>query len=665
MFVLFVRLAVKYMNLDNFFYDGNDLGLRYSAFSSTFKVWSPAALSVYAAIYDDAGVYNESGLVTNHETDNLHLMEKDPKTGVWAKQINGNLEGKFYLYKVKFEDGNIKWAADPYSRAVSANGQRMAVIDLEKTNPPGWKKGQKPPFTAGLWQDVVIYELHVRDFSIDENSGMKHKGKYLAFTERGTVTALGSPTGVDHLVKLGITHVHLLPVYDFASLNEIAADDPASNDQKYNWGYDPVHYNVPEGSYSTDPKNPTVRIFEFKSMVQALHDAGLRVIMDVVYNHTYQTGSYPFDSIVPGYFYRMTKKGMYANGSGCGNEVATERPMARKFIIDSCRYWASEYDIDGFRFDLMGLIDIDTMKTLTEELRRDIDPAILIYGEPWQAGGSVLPENLQTLKGTQKGHGFAVFNDNFRSAIKGGSDDNSRGFASGAACNEGGIVSGIKGSVNDFTSQANESINYVTAHDNLNLWDKMALSHGAENLQTTPYGLTEGKTDIFESDAVKSSLLANGIIFTSQGIPFFQAGDEFLRSKSGDHNSYKSPDSINMIRWENADRFRRIFDYYAGLIKLRKKYPAFRQTKKDDIERTIEVIQKENGGISFVIRGQGSAIFTAYNGSSQFIKFTLPSDFPVWLQVVNAKHAGTEILGEFSTSVTVEPLSMTVLIGGE
>ena len=649
---------------DGFYYDGNDLGLTYSAEQSGFKVWSPAAAAVSVALYDDPGVYNDAGKVINHETSSLYPMTKDPDTGVWSAVVKGNLEGRFYLYRAAFADGVQTWAADPYAKAVSANGQRMAIVDLAKTNPPGWKANSKPPFAAQAWQDAVIYELHVRDFSIDENSGMKHKGKYLAFTERGTTNSGGAATGVDHMVRLGITHVHLLPVYDFASINELAADG------QFNWGYDPVHYNVPEGSYSTDPGNPVLRITEFKAMVQALHDAGIRVIMDVVYNHTFQTGGWPFDAIAPGYYYRITDKGDYANGSGCGNEVASERPMARKFIIDSCRYWADEYNIDGFRFDLMGLIDIPTMKQLTEELRRD-DPSLIIYGEPWQAGGSILPKELQTLTGTQKGLGFAVFNDRIRTAIKGGSDDSSRGFASGEPSREAEIVLGVMGSVNCFTAEANESINYVTAHDNLNLWDKFALSHGAQDLAVSPCSMPEGRQDIFESNAVKSVLLANGIIFTSQGIPFFQAGDEFLRSKFGDCNSYMSSDSINKIRWENADRYQKIVDYYAGLIRLRKEQPAFRQTCAQDIERSIEILKAENMGVSFILRNNEAAvnsadgiwrnIFVAYNGGFQPVTFALPDFAPVWHQVVDARRAGTEVFAEVSGAVILPPLSMAVL----
>jgi len=587
---------------DGCYYDGDDLGLVYGAKESSFKVWAPTAAEMYLALYDDAGEYDGVGESVSRETSDLRPMGKDSVTGVWSLRVSGDMEGKFYLYRAVFADGTKTWAADPYAKAVSANGQRMAVINPEKTNPPGFNPRKKPPFRTGAWQDAVIYELHVRDFSIDENSGMRHRGKYLAFTERGTVSKEGVPTGVDHMVRLGITHVHLLPVFDFASINELASDNPDSAEPKFNWGYDPMHFNVPEGSYSTDPKNPYARIIEFKAMVQALHDAGIRVIMDVVFNHTYRTGSWPFDALVPGYYYRFSDTGFYANGSGCGNEIASERPMVRKFIIDSCRYWAGEYGVDGFRFDLMGLIDTPTMKLLTEELRRDIDPALIIYGEPWQAGGSVLSPESQTTTGAQKELGFAVFNDRIRTAIKGGSDDDSRGFATGGPSREESIVRGVMGSIHDFTSEANESVNYVTAHDNLNLWDKICFSLGEKKQILSPHHMLENGRDIFDADAVKSTLLANGIILTSQGIPFFQAGDEMLRSKYGDHNSYASPDDINKIRWKNAYLYRKVIDYYAGLIRLRKEHPAFRQTLRSGIEKTLEILHAQDMGVSFILK---------------------------------------------------------------
>jgi pullulanase len=667
----YYKLIYKIRNniLDDYYYDGGDLGLSYRLDQSSFKVWAPTAAAVSVALYDDGGTSNAAGKVTDHETQNLHNMERDIKTGVWSAVIKENLAGKYYLYRVEFADSSVTWAADPYAYAVSANGQRMAIVNLAETNPPGFQPKHKPPFSAA-WQDAVLYELHVRDFSLDENSGMKHRGKFLAFTETGTKTADGTPTGIDHLKNLGITHVHLLPSFDFASVNELAVDDPHSSEPKFNWGYDPQNYNVPEGSYSTDPANPKTRIREFKRMVQSLHDAGIRVVMDVVYNHTYQTGSGPFDTVVPGYYYRTTDTGAPANGSGCGNEVASERPMVRKYIIDSCLYWAREYGVDGFRFDLMGLIDTPTMKELTETLRKSADPGILIYGEPWQAGGSVLREDLQTLKGAQKGLGFAVFNDHLRGAIKGGSDDRSKGFVTGAPAQEAGIVSGIQGSVHSFTDCASESINYVTAHDNLNLWDKIALSLGAKNPAKAPYTPIKVR-DPLDNDAVKSALLANGIILTSQGIPFFQAGDEFLRTKFGDHNSYASPDSINMIRWENAARFKAVTDYYAGLIKLRKEHPAFRMNSREDMEQKIEILSTENMAVSFILKEHANndpwrTIFVAYNGGSKPKTLTLPPNVPVWYRVVNSKKAGTETLSEIpggnaGASVTLPPVSMMVL----
>jgi len=658
---------------DAFVYDGDDLGLSYSPDGCGFKVWSPDAVSVSVALYPDAGERDENGYSSERETDALFPMEKDRKTGVWRARIPGKLDGSFYLYRVVFADGTKTIAADPYAKAVSANGLRMAIVDPARTSPPWWKPRRKPPFRAGEWQDAVICELHVRDFSIDENSGMRYKGKYLAFTERGTANRDGVPTGIDHLEKLGVTHVHLLPVFDFSSVDETAADDPDSALPKYNWGYDPTHYNVPEGSYSTNPADPATRIVEFKAMVQALHDSGIRVIMDVVFNHTHETGGWPFDAIAPGRFYRKTADGNYSDGSACGNEIASERPMVRKFITDSCLHWATEYGIDGFRFDLMGLIDTGTMKTVVAALRR-LDPTIIVYGEPWQAGGSVLPEAMQTLPGSQKGLGFAVFNDRLRTAIKGGSDDGTRGFATGLAGTEKGVAAGIAGSIGAFAREANESVNYVTAHDNLNLWDKISISLGAPDFAGNPaggdpYGVLAETGDVLDRPAVKSVLLASGIILTSQGIPFFQAGDEFLRSKFGDRNSYRSGDRVNAIRWENAGRFRAVADYHAGLIRLRREHPAFRQTKDGDIKRTLKITRAENMGVSFVLNGNAGGdswrtIFVAYNAGRSPQTFALPAGVSPWFQVVDARRAGVETLAEISgETVSIPPVSMAVLHG--
>jgi len=646
--------------LDDYYYTGADLGLTYTAARSVFKVWAPTAAAVDLALYDDAGAYNAQGKVTDHVTgQTLTPMERDNATGVWTAAVSRDLAGKFYLYRVRFADGTVNYAADPYAKAVSANGQRMAVVDLAATNPAGFQPGKKPAF-SGEPQDAVIYELHVRDFSIDPDSGMVNKGKFLAFTETGTVTPAGTPTGIDHLKALGVTHVHLLPSFDYASVNEAALDTP-----QFNWGYDPQNYNVPEGSYATDPFDPAARIREFKLMVQALHNAGIRVIMDVVYNHTYEVGAGPFDAVVPRYYYRTTLQGAYSNGSGCGNEVASERPMVRKFILESCLYWAREYGVDGFRFDLMALIDLTTMDDITAALKAEV-PGVLIYGEPWQAGGSVLESVYQTTVGKQKGRGFAIFNDRIREAVKGGNDDATRGFATGGPGREDAIVKGVMGSVNDTTSRASESINYATAHDNLCLWDKIATSYGAADLAAAPYSLIDPAKDLLDNPAVKSDLLANGIILTSQGIPFFQAGDEFLRSKLGDRNSYSSPDATNRLRWANAAAYRPVTAYYAGLIALRKAHPAFRMDTKDDIERNLTVLQSSGQVVAYALNGAAAgdswgSLVVAYNGSAESVTVPLPTAAP-WTQVVNDRQAGVAPLASVEGgALTLPPLSMAVL----
>jgi len=649
--------------LDDYYYDGDDLGLVYSSDQSVFKLWAPTAETVSLALYDDAGIYNSAGKVTENETDNLFPMTRDLSTGVWSVSVPGNLDGKYYLYRVQFVSGKVNWAVDPYAKAVSANGQRGAVVNLAETNPAGWRSAEKPPF-SGAWQDAVLYELHVRDFSIDEDSGMVNKGKFLAFTERGTKNKAGFPTGVDHIANLGVTHVHIMPAYDFASINELTVDDPDSGNPKFNWGYDPQNYNVPEGSYSGNPRDPKARIIEFKQMVQALHNAGLRVVMDVVYNHTYETGGGPFESAVPGYYYRTNEYGAFTNGSGCGNEVASERPMVRKFIVDSCLYWAQEYNIDGYRFDLMAIIDRDTMREVTEKLWTEVDPGLIIYGEPWQSGGSPLHYSQMMSIGAQRGTGIAIFNDRIRGSIKGGSDDSSRGFATGQATMESGIVNGIRGTVDGFADRASESINYVTSHDNLNLWDKISISYGARDMKGNPYSLIDPDKPLLENNAVRSSLLANGIIFTSQGIPFFPAGDEMLRSKFGDHNSYKSPDSINRMRWENAGKYREVVEYYTGLIRLRKEHPAFRMDSKSDMDR-INFLSSQDRLVAFTIGDNANGdswrtVFVAYNAGDGSRTINLPGS-GTWYQVVNDRKAGTAVLAELRGTVTLPPLSMAVL----
>ncbi len=654
-----------------YYYDGDDLGLTYSEEESIFKVWAPTAQEVKLVIFEEAGEYYTYTTDVDYSDGVEWEMDRD-ETGTWSATIEGNLEDKYYLYKVGFSDGTVNYAVDPYAFAVTANGGKTAIIDLTKTNPENWKPELKPAMQNPT--DAIIYELHVRDFSIDENSGIENKGKFLAFTEKGTVNKEGNPTGIDHLRDLGVTHIQLLPAYDFKTIDELEVDNPESELPKFNWGYDPQNFNAPEGSYSTDANNPYSRIIEFKSAVQALHENGMRVIMDVVYNHTYETNGSNFNKIVPGYYFRQDKKGKYTNGSGTGNEVASERPMVRKYLKDSVKFWVKEYGIDGYRFDLMGLIDTQTMTELVKELH-EIDPSIIVLGEPWHAGGTSLRPKDQTLKGSQRSRNFSVFNDHFRNAVRGdGGNDGSTGYATGMLNREIEVVEGIIGSLNDFADFPNESINYVTAHDNLNLWDKVINTqklNKKEGFLELSEGVLIGKTaqkytsieeaveaatihhsvdtqDPFSNETVRRSVLMNGIMLTSQGVPFIHAGDEILRSKFGDHNSYRSPDAINKIRWEWKSKFIDVFNYYQGLIKLRKEHPAFRMMDIEEIDEKIEIIDDFAGVISFVIRNNANndswkEIFVIYNADDEEMDSFLPSEGD-WHLVVDDKRAGTDIL---------------------
>ncbi len=491
--------------------------------------------------------------------------------------------------------------------------------------------------------------------------------------------------GIDHLAELGITHVHLMPVFDFQTVDELKVVNRGSSitNVDYNWGYDPQHYNVPEGSYSTDPANPGLRIREFKEMVQALHSRGIAVIMDVVYNHTYAVENGPFEPLVPDYFYRRDFTGRLSNGSGVGNELATERPMVRKFIKDSLSYWASEYHMDGFRFDLMGLMDSVTMREITEELRLEVNPNLLLYGEPWTGGDS--PLATKTLKGVQRGKGYAVFNDNFRSAIKGDSDGFGRGFVTGEYGKEGAIAAGIKGAIHEFTDSPVESVNYVTAHDNLNLWDKMLIVQGGsqqadfpvianmdnEDLEeavalANPY-VNVDQENILGNETVRRSMLANGIILTSQGIPFLHAGDELLRSKFGDHNSYRSGDAVNSIRWNMKSAFKPVFEYYKGLIELRRTHPAFRLHGRQEIERSLEFLRCDGGIVSYLLRSHAGGdlwnnITVVFNANNDRMSVSLPEVANSWNVVVDHTRAGIEAIRRIEgNEVEVEGLSMMVL----
>lgn len=653
------------------YYAGEDLGVIYNLKYSTFKVWAPTAKKVTLCLYDGPGKYNNLGLIEDHTSDNQIDMKQDVD-GVWVVTVNKDLEKRYYMYKVEHEDGRIDYSVDPYARAVSANGQRGVVIDLDKTNPKNFNPNKRPPMLNPT--DAIIYELHIRDFSIGENSGMKNKGKFLAFTEVGT-RYKDISTGIEHLKELGITHVHLLPAYDFKTVNELAVDDKNSTEPKFNWGYDPQNYNVPEGSYATDPTDPIARIKEFKQMVQSLHDNGIRVIMDVVYNHTFEIQDGPFNKIVPKYYYRMDDEGNFTDGSFCGNEVASEKPMVRKYIIDSVKYWVKEYGIDGFRFDLMGLIDIDTMEQLTQELHK-IDPTILIYDEPWIAAPTPLPKELQTLKGTQKDKSFAVFNDNVRNAIrspKGNGNGRDQGFATGGVNQEKDVIEGIKGAIDDFANSPTECINYVAAHDNLNIWDKVVADIYREldpKKDKKPHEFIK-EEELLDNEGVRRVLLAHGIVLTSQGIPFIHAGDEFLRSKFGNHNSFKSSDDINKIRWELKSKYKKVFDYHKGLIALRKAHPAFRMTTKKHIKENLEIIEAKDNIIAFKLRNFSNKdiwknIIVIYNANKEKRIINLPENTDSWNVVVDEKKAGTKALRTInSKNMEIAPISMMVLYDEE
>ena len=617
-----------------FIYNGDDLGVTYSKESTKVKLWAPTANSVKIEIYN----YYKSS-----DPFEVFNMEKD-LNGTWVIELDGNYAGKYYLFALDF--GNrIEKTVDPYAKGLAPNSEMGLIVNLEKTNPYEWENDS--PIKIDSPVDSIIYEVHVRDFSTSPYSGIKNRGDYLAFTEDNTVNNQGLSTGLDHLKELGITHVHLLPVFDYATVDE-------QNRYEYNWGYDPHYYNVPEGSYANKPEGYQ-RIKEFKEMVKSLHDNNIGVIMDVVYNHTYYTEESSFQKTAPGYFYRLINDCFLTNGSGCGNEIATERPMVSKFIIDSLKYWVEEYHIDGFRFDLMGLMDKDIVMRIEKELH-EINPDILIYGEPWAALPPHLPEEKKINKGIQKNKKFGFFNDRFRDAIKGDTDGFTKGYVNGKFETYNDIRRGVVGSINysfeieDFTYKPEETINYVSAHDNLSLWDKINKS-----VSKAP-----------EKERIKMDHLAQAIIFTSQGVPFIQGGEEFLRTKYGNHNSYNAGDHINQIKWERKTKYFDTFLYYKGLIELRKKHPAFRMRDPEMIKNHLEFIKSEDASIGFILKENANNdswknIFVFYNPQHHWSRFWLNQKYKFNI-VVNDKKAGTNILHKFKAdNVKVPPLSAMVL----
>ncbi len=633
-------------------YQGNDLGAVWTKEETRFRVWAPTATQVLVNLYRTGEQEDLSQRI---------MMVKD-QYGTWVAVMEGDQNGIYYTYAVTV-DGETKEAVDPYAKAVGINGNRGMVINLSATNPKGFLEEQKPPFVQAT--DAVIYELHVRDFSVDQSSGMINKGKYLAFTETNTKNLHGDKTGVDYLKDLGITHVHLLPSFDYFTV-----DETKLSEEQFNWGYDPKNYNVPEGSYSTDPYHGEVRIKEFKQMVQALHQNGIRVIMDVVYNHTMESAESNFNRIVPGYYYRLTQDGTFSNASGCGNETASEREMMRKFMIDSLLYWVKEYHIDGFRFDLMGIHDIQTMNELRQELN-EVEPCILVYGEGWTGGLSPLPDWERALKDNIRNMDpqIAAFSDNLRDAVKGSVFANlERGFVNGKEGMEESIKFGVTAATwhegvdysrvlytrAPWAAEPTQTINYTSAHDNLTLWDKLTLSN----------------PESCKEDRVKMNLLSAAIIMTCQGIPFFQAGEEFLRSKPlnedktvFDENSYRSPDAVNSLKWNTVTENKEVVNYYKGLIAFRKAHSVLRMTKADEIKAKLRFMEwTQPNVVTFMIQDPvESELCVLYNANHDARTVRIPEG--EWKVYVKGRKAGTEILEIIAGGdISVEAISAMILI---
>lgn len=552
-------------------YDGEDLELTIDRNGYHFCLWSPMADSVRVNIYKHGQGRN---LVTTF------LLTPDAATGTWRGTSADNLMNHFYTFQIHTGGKWLDETPGVWAKAVGVNGKRAAIIDLAKTNPEGWGADHGPKVESIT--DVILYEMHHRDFSMHHNSGIVNKGKFVAMLEEGTLSLNGQPTGIDHLKELGVTHVHILPSFDYMSIDETQL--PSNN---YNWGYDPINYNVPDGSYSTNPADPYCRIREMKQMIMALHEAGIGVVMDVVYNHTGITEGSNFELTAPGYYYRQRPDGTYSDASACGNETASDRQQMRNFIVNSVKYWVSEYHIDGFRFDLMAIHDTETMTQAAAAIK-EINPSAFIYGEGWTAGDSPLPVERRALKvNVAKMEGVAVFSDDIRDAVKGHySNEADRGFASGKPGNEETVKIGIVASTahpqvdyskgnnakEPYAKSPQQIINYVSCHDDLCLTDKLDISMSGSS----------------EAERINTAKLAQTIVFTSQGTPFMFAGEEVFRNKQHVHNSFRSPDTVNAIDWNQKEQYRELFDYYRNLIAMRKAHPAFRLRTAEEIAKHIK-----------------------------------------------------------------------------
>lgn len=558
-----------------------------SALAQTFNevVYSPKSTTFSLTTSPD--VKKVDVVISDNDSDTAQQLVKSMKrvgAGKWKLTVKNDLKGKYYVFSV-YNQAQPDHTPGVFAKAVGVNGKRGVIVDLKDTDPDGWADDVRPELKNPC--DLIIYEMHHRDFSMDMSSGIKNKGKFLVLTE---------PAAISHLRRLGVNAVHILPSFDFASIDESKPDVA-----QYNWGYDPLNYNVPEGSYSTNAADPKARIREFKQMVQALHKAGIRVILDVVYNHTFDINGSNFQKTYPDYFFRKNAEGKYSDGSGCGNETASDKELMREFMKESVAYWVNEYHIDGFRFDLMGVHDIETMNEIHDVVAQ-IDPTIYIYGEGWSAGSCAYPQDkLATKANTCELNGIGAFGDDMRDALRGPfSDDTKGGFLAGVPGQEESIKFGIAGAISHpqidmtkvnyskvpWTNEPSQMVAYVSCHDDMCLTDRLRSS--------IPY--------IGDDELIRLDLLAQTAVLTSQGVPFILSGEEMLRDKKGVHNSYRSPDSINRLDWNNLKRYPQVFDYYAGLISLRKQHPAFRMGSADEVRKNLCFLEAPEGVVAYQLK---------------------------------------------------------------
>lgn len=611
----------------------------YTPEKTSFELWAPTAESAVVRLYN------------GDELAEVVAMQRGDK-GLWSAEVEGDKKGMYYAFQVSVDGNILKETAGIFARALDVNGNRGAIIDMRDTDPKGWSEDKRPEVDP---TEIVIYEMHYRDMTAHESAGSSNPGKYIAMAEHGTRSHEGLATGIDHLREMGVTHIHLLPTADFGSIDESRPTN------QYNWGYEPKNYNAPEGTYSTNPADPEARIRELKTLVKAMHDAGLCVVLDVVYNHTTATENCGFELTVPGYFYRMREDGSFADGSGCGNETASEKPMMRKYMVESLEYWVKEYHIDGFRFDLMAIHDIETMNLIRERLKA-LNPDILLYGEGWAASAPLYDESKLAFKRyTYQMPGIAAFSDDIRNALRGTLDLSQGGFIHGVEGNKEALKFGIVGGVEHpevnhseaaWCAEPRQHISYVTCHDDHNLRDRL------EHLSP----------DASEEERIKMAKLAHFGVFTSQGVPFIFCGEEMYRSKRGEKNTYNMPDEYNAIDWALKSQYGDLVEYCKGLIAMRKEHPAFSLGTAEAVREHLKFIECDNeAAVGFVLDNlegidPAKRIVVLMNGSREGVEFEIPAGSYKWISDGEFVHAkGMGVFNCDSGKLNVAPISGVIL----